>query len=208
MTTDAMIGRAGKCMFFLRVDGTSRTPALPYRPTELIIVKFFCAERADGHCSLSFSCRSERACGALCLASIRRSAESRRLSMANSDQKARDTLAADETDELISSEKVEGTAVYDRKGDKIGTVHHLMINKYTGQVAYAVISFGGFLGIGAEYHPIPWRLLDYDEEVGGYVVDLDQEQLKKAPHFAENREPDWSDRAYAARIDEYWIIAP
>jgi hypothetical protein len=126
-------------MFFLRVDGTSRTPALPYRPTELIIVKFFCAERADGHCSLSFSCRSERACGALCLASIRSSAESRRLSMANSDQKARDTLAADETDELISSEKVEGTAVYDRKGEKIGSVHHLMINKYTGQVAYAVI---------------------------------------------------------------------
>ena len=82
--------------------------------------------------------------------------------MANSDQKARDTLAADETDELISSEKVEGTAVYDRKGEKIGSVHHLMINKYTGQVAYAVISFGGFLGIGAEYHPIPWRLLDYE----------------------------------------------
>jgi hypothetical protein len=85
-------------------------------------------------------------------------------------------------------------------------VHHLMIDKYTGQVAYAVISFGGFLGIGAEYHPIPWRLLDYDEKMGGYVVDLDQEQLKKAPHFAENREPEWSDRAYTARIDEYWII--
>jgi hypothetical protein len=83
-----------------------------------------------------------------------------------------------------------------------------MINKYTGQVAYAVVSFGGFLGIGAEYHPIPWRLLDYDEEVGGYVVDLDREQLEKAPHFAEDREPDWSDRAYTARIDEYWMILP
>ena len=85
----------------------------------------------------------------------------------STNQKARDALTADETAEFISSEKVEGTAVYDRKGDKIGSVHHLMINKYTGQVAYAVISFGGFLGIGAEYHPIPWRLLDYDEEVGG-----------------------------------------
>ena len=126
----------------------------------------------------------------------------------STNQKARDALTADETAELISSEKVEGTAVYDRKGDKIGSVHHLMINKYTGQVAYAVISFGGFLGIGAEYHPIPWRLLDYDEEVGGYVVDLDREQLKKAPHFAENREPNWSDRAYIARIDEYWMILP
>jgi sporulation protein YlmC with PRC-barrel domain len=103
----------------------------------------------------------------------------------STNQKTRDALTADETAELISSEKVEGTAVYDRKGDKIGTVHHLMINKYTGQVAYAVISFGGFLGIGAEYHPIPWRLLDYDGEVGGYVVDLDREQLEKAPHFAQ-----------------------
>ena len=126
----------------------------------------------------------------------------------STNQKARDALTADETAEFISSEKVEGTAVYDRKGDKIGSVHHLMINKYTGQVAYAVISFGGFLGIGAEYHPIPWRLLDYDEEVGGYVVDLDREQLKKAPHFAENREPNWSDGAYIARIDEYWMILP
>ena len=126
----------------------------------------------------------------------------------STNQKARDALTADETAELISSEKVEGTAVYDHKGDKIGNVHHLMINKYTGQVAYAVISFGGFLGIGAEYHPLPWRLLDYDEEVGGYVVDLDREQLKNAPHFAENREPDWSNPAYAARVDEYWIIVP
>jgi sporulation protein YlmC with PRC-barrel domain len=126
----------------------------------------------------------------------------------STNQKTRDALTADETAELISSEKIERTAVYDRKGDKIGTVHHLMINKYTGQVAYAVISFGGFLGIGAEYHPIPWRLLDYDEEVGGYVVDIDREQLEKAPRFAESREPDWADRGYTARIDEYWMIIP
>ena len=126
----------------------------------------------------------------------------------SADEKTRDTLTADETGRLISSNKVEGTAVYDRHREKLGTVHHLMIDKYTGQVAYAVISFGGFLGIGAEYHPIPWRLLDYDEKMGGYVVDLDQEQLKKAPHFAENREPEWSDRAYTARIEEYWIIVP
>jgi sporulation protein YlmC with PRC-barrel domain len=126
----------------------------------------------------------------------------------STNQQRRDTLTGDETAELISSAKVEGTAVYDRKGDKIGSVHHLMINKYTGEVAYAVVSFGGFLGIGADYHPLPWRLLDYDEEVGGYVVDIDREQLEKAPRFAENREPNWSDRGYTARIDEYWLIIP
>ncbi|HEX3524586.1 MAG TPA: PRC-barrel domain-containing protein [Stellaceae bacterium] len=69
------------------------------------------------------------------------------------------TLEADETDRLISSEKVEGTAVYDRRGERLGTVLHLMIDKYTGQVAYAVMSFGGFLGIGEKYHPLPWRML-------------------------------------------------
>ena len=76
-------------------------------------------------------------------------------------------MTADENGRLISSDTVEGTAVHDRHREKLGTVHHLMIGKYTGQVAYAVISFGGFLGIGAEHHPIPWRLLDYDEKMGG-----------------------------------------
>ena len=129
--------------------------------------------------------------------------------MANArDDQTGDTLAADEIGELISSEKVEGTAVYDRNRNMIGTVHHLMINKFTGQVAYAVISFGGFLGIGSEYRPLPWRLLDYDEGVGGYVVDLDRDQLEKAPHFDENRAPNWSDPGYTARIDEYWLIVP
>ena len=126
--------------------------------------------------------------------------------MANSDQKARDTLAADETDELISSEKVEGTAVYDRKGEKIGSVHHLMINKYTGQVA--MLSSRLAARHRRRVSPIPWRLLDYDEQVGGYVVDIDREQLEKAPRFAESREPDWEDRDYTARIDEYWMILP
>jgi sporulation protein YlmC with PRC-barrel domain len=119
-----------------------------------------------------------------------------------------DKLAVDETGRLISSDKVEGSAVYDRKGEEIGSVHHLMIDKFTGQVAYAVISFGGVLGIGAEYHPIPWRLLDYDEEIGGYRVGLDRDQLDRAPHFAQNREPDWSDDGYTARIEEYWLIVP
>ena len=65
-------------------------------------------------------------------------------------------LEADETLSLISSEKVDGTAVYNRNGDRLGTVHHLMIDKFSGNVEYAVMSFGGFLGIGESYHPLPW----------------------------------------------------
>ena len=114
-------------------------------------------------------------------------------------------LEADETDRLISSEKVEGTAVYDRRGERLGTVHHVMIDKYTGQVAYAVMSFGGFLGIGESYHPLPWKMLTYDIRLGGYVVDLDRSRLEGAPHYTSRDMPDWSDRSYTSRIDKYWM---
>src|SRR3954464_12591449 len=83
-------------------------------------------------------------------------------------------LETDETHRLISSEKVDGTAVYNPAGDRLGTVHHLMIDKYTGRVEYAVMSFGGFLGIGESYHPLPWRMLTYDTRYEGYVVNIDR----------------------------------
>ena len=111
----------------------------------------------------------------------------------------------DETNRLISSEKVEGTPVYNRNGDRLGTVHHLMIDKFTGHVEYAVMSFGGFLGIGESYHPLPWRVLDYDTRMGGYVVDIDRSRLEQAPRYMASNMPDWTDRTYRARIDEYWI---
>jgi hypothetical protein len=114
-------------------------------------------------------------------------------------------LEADETDRLISSEKVESTAVYDRRGERLGTVHHLMIDKYTGQVAYAVMSFGGFLGIGESYHPLPWKMLTYDTRLGGYVVALDRKRLEGAPSYTSRQMPDWSDRSYTGRIDRYWL---
>jgi hypothetical protein len=72
----------------------------------------------------------------------------------------------DETNRLISSDKVDGTDVYSRNGDHLGTVHDVMIDKRTGQVEYAIMSFGGFLGIGESYHPLPWRTLTYDTSRG------------------------------------------
>jgi PRC-barrel domain len=116
-----------------------------------------------------------------------------------------DRLAADETNRLISSEKVEGTAVYDRTGQHLGSIHHVMIDKYTGQVAYAVMSFGGFLGIGESYHPLPWKTLTYDTRLGGYVTDVNRTRLEGAPSYRASDVPDWSDRAYTGRIDEYWM---
>ena len=93
-------------------------------------------------------------------------------------------IADDETGTLISADKVEGTSVYNRSGDKLGSVKTVMIDKKSGKVAYAVMSFGGFLGIGSDLHPLPWAVLDYDTAEDGYVVDLDKDTLEKAPRMA------------------------
>ena len=116
------------------------------------------------------------------------------------------TVATDETDRLIAADKVQGTAVYNRMGERLGTVHNVMIDKYTGQVAYAVMSFGGFLGMGESYHPLPWRVLTYDTRQGGYVVDLDRSRLEGAPSYTTSNMPSWSDQSYRRRIDEYYGV--
>ena len=116
------------------------------------------------------------------------------------------TGQTDETDRLISSQKVDGTAVYNRDGDSLGTIDHMMIDKFTGQVEYAVMSSGGFLGIGDSYNPVPWKSLVYDVNLGGYVMDADRARLEQAPRFQSTGRPNWSDRAYTERVDEYWGV--
>jgi hypothetical protein len=114
-------------------------------------------------------------------------------------------VAIDETDRLISSDKVEGTPVYDRQGTNLGSVQTVMIDKYSGQVAYAVMSFGGFLGIGERYHPLPWRALTYDTAQGGYVVDISREQLERAPTYGRDETP-WSDPSYGRIVHDYYGV--
>ena len=115
---------------------------------------------------------------------------------------------ADETDRLIASDKVEGTAVYNRAGERLGSVQNVMIDKFSGQVAYAVMSFGGFLGIGERYHPLPWSVLTYDTGLGGYVVDLSREQLEGAPSYAANENVNWSDRGWGSQVHDYYRTRP
>ena len=112
--------------------------------------------------------------------------------------------ATDETVDLIASNKVEGTAVYNPSGERLGSVYNFMVHKRSGQVAYAVMSFGGFLGIGSNYHPLPWNQLDYDTRLGGYVVNLTKEQLERAPTYSESEADVWNDPAYSRRVDEYY----
>ena len=105
--------------------------------------------------------------------------------------------------QLISSEDVEGTNVYDMKGSKIGDIDHLMIDKLSGRVAYAVISFGGFLGLGHSHYPVPWGALKYDTSLGGFRTSINQQQLKDAPEFSDDS---WGDRSWETRTHQHYNV--
>ena len=84
---------------------------------------------------------------------------------------------------LISAERVNGTDVYNPAGEKLGNVQDIMIDKVSGRAVYTVMSFGGFLGMGQKYHPLPWATLKYDTSKSGYVVNLDKATLEAAPSY-------------------------
>jgi sporulation protein YlmC with PRC-barrel domain len=113
-------------------------------------------------------------------------------------------VETNETRDLISSDKVEGTSVYDRNGNNLGTISNVMLDKRSGQVDHAVLSFGGFLGMGSSYHPLPWDQLHYDSNQGGYLVDITKEQLEGAPTYSATEEARWQDPAYGRSIDAYY----
>ena len=112
-------------------------------------------------------------------------------------------VAIEETPRLIASNKVEGTAVYDTAGKHLGTVHNFMVDKVSGQVAYAVLAFGGFLGLGENHHPLPWKALTYSVELGGYVVDIDPATLAGAPSHGPGDDA-FADSGYGGRVDDYY----
>ena len=119
-----------------------------------------------------------------------------------------DATNTNETTSLIAASKVNGTYVYNAAGDDIGSIYDVMVDKRSGKVAYAIMSFGGFLGMGSNYHPLPWSLLRYDPVKGGYVVNLDKRQLEGAPAYETGATPDWGDRDYETGIHNYYHADP
>jgi PRC-barrel domain len=107
---------------------------------------------------------------------------------------------------LIGSDKVQGTAVYRSNGEKVGNIARVMIGKQSGKVGYAVMSFGGFLGIGEDYYPLPWSMLTYNPRLEGYEVNISEEQLRGAPKYGTRENWDWTNRSRA--VDEYYGIQP
>ena len=111
-----------------------------------------------------------------------------------------------ETSSLIGSDKVEGTAVYGADGEKIGSIERVMIQKTTGKVSYAVLSFGGFLGIGDDHYPLPWPSLKYNVELGGYQTMVPIEKLKGAPRYADESEWDWASSTRTKGLSDYYGV--
>ena len=113
---------------------------------------------------------------------------------------------ARETVSLIGSDKVEGTAVYGAGGNKIGSIERVMIDKLSGKVSYAVLSFGGFLGIGDDHYPLPWQSLKYDTNLGGYVTGITEAQLQNAPKYSNDNSWNWSDPARTRAVNDYYGV--
>ncbi len=118
------------------------------------------------------------------------------------------TYEKEKSGNVIASSRVEGTDIYSRDGDKMGSVEDLLIEKRGGQVTDAIISVGGFLGMGIEQHSLPWSKLDYDTELDGYRLDVTEEQLKDAPRFDENECDRAYDREYQTEVYNYWEVRP
>ncbi|HZO45697.1 MAG TPA: PRC-barrel domain-containing protein [Xanthobacteraceae bacterium] len=113
-------------------------------------------------------------------------------------------VIASKSHRLVASDRVEGTPVRRPGGEKIGTVQRLMIDKVGGNVAYAVLSFGGFLGMGRKHLPIPWTRLKYDLIQEAYLVDITDEELRHAPDYETDQQFDWGDRSQELVVRNYY----
>lgn len=107
--------------------------------------------------------------------------------------------------DIISSDKVEGTTVYSTAGDKLGSIDDILIDKRSGVVRFAVLEFGGFLGVGTDRFPLPWNVLRYDPKLGGYIVPVEKARLDNAPKY-ESDDPPRFDPEYGTRVDTFYGI--
>jgi len=106
---------------------------------------------------------------------------------------------------LIAASKVNGTAVYNQGGEKLGSVYDVMLGKQSGKAEYAIMSFGGFLGIGDRYSPLPWHALSYDTGLGGFVVNLDRSQLEGGPSYSQTEMLKWdTDTTWGRGVRDYY----
>jgi sporulation protein YlmC with PRC-barrel domain len=108
----------------------------------------------------------------------------------------------------LAAKTLEGDPVVDRNGNDVGKVEAIMLDVATGRVAYVVLSFGGFLGIGNKLFALPWSSIHVDERNKRFQVDFTKEQLERAPGFDKDHWPDLSDTAYAQGVYQHYGATP
>ena len=112
---------------------------------------------------------------------------------------------ARESANLIAADKVEGTAVYNMAGENVGTIRNVMIDKLSGKVVFATMAFGGVLGMGQKYHALPWNVLTYNTNLGGYQLDVEREKLQQGPAATEEElTHNFQDRNWSRQVHEYY----
>ncbi len=113
------------------------------------------------------------------------------------------TSSPGELPRLLSSNRVEGVGVYGRDGDKLGTVAAFVFDRFTGRTEYIVVAIGGLLGVGANYHPLPWPLATYNPARDGYAIAVEKATLSSGPSFKHTSDATF-DRAYVERVASYY----
>jgi sporulation protein YlmC with PRC-barrel domain len=107
---------------------------------------------------------------------------------------------------VIAAKKVQGTPVTNPQGENLGEIEDVVIDKLDGNVRYAVLSFGGFLGLGDKLFALPWEVLKYNEGQGAYVINVDKDTLQNAPGFDEDDWPDMTDQSWSARVRRHYNL--
>jgi len=109
---------------------------------------------------------------------------------------------------VLAADTLTGDTVVNRQKEDLGKIEHLMIDVQTGRVAYAVLSFGGFLGMGDKLFAIPWSALAIDTGEKQFVLEVDKKSLESAPGFDKAHWPDMADRAWGAEVNKYYGAKP
>jgi sporulation protein YlmC with PRC-barrel domain len=109
------------------------------------------------------------------------------------------------TQTLLSASTITGDEVYNMQDEELGTIKDVMLDITEGKIRYAVLSYGGFLGMGDRLFAVPWRALTLDTENHRFLLDIDAERLKKAPGFDKDEWPDMADATWNSTIESYYV---
>jgi sporulation protein YlmC with PRC-barrel domain len=108
--------------------------------------------------------------------------------------------------EIMAASSFEGETVINPQGETLGEIEEIMLDVRSGRIAYAVMSVGGFLGIGEKYFAVPWRAFTMDTDQKAFILDVDKERLMKAPGFDKDHWPAMADQRWAGQVHSYYGV--